>query len=1146
MDSVELARQVAAQLHANLVAWGADPWSPYALVIAEARRRGIDVEPTAAGAAILNGGRATFVAADKLIVHENIGSLFDQAFLVAHEIGHVELGDDPEADGPPEIDPARPAEPSPVGMDRVVDYGRRQRREVQMDLFARELLLPRGVARKLHVEDGMTASAIAGRLGGPFDVVAQQLFDALLLPTVPPTTTETVVERPLNPPQAVAAAHRGEAYLLEAGPGTGKTQTLVARVEGLLQDGVDPRRILLLTFSNKAAGEMAERIARKRPEAAAAMWIGTFHAFGLDIVRRFHVELGLPKDPRMMDRTEAVELLEEEFPRFRLAHYRNLYDPTQIIADMLAAISRAKDEVVDAAAYAALADAMAAKAEGDAEAREIAERAGEVARVYAAYETLKRSAHRVDFGDLVALPVQLLEREAAIRATLQAQYDHVLVDEYQDVNRSSVRLLRALKPDGRNLWMVGDAKQSIYRFRGASSFNMTRFGKEDFPGGIRGRLKRNYRSVPEVVAAFSTFAVTMRAGDADSGLDPERAANGYKPELRTVQRAEQQQVALADAIEELRSGGIGYRDQAVLCTGNEKLSTIGQDLERLGVPVLFLGSLFERAEVKDLLSLLSVLVDRRAMGLVRVGCWPDFTLSMNDVAAVFTHLRSVEQPPAAWLMTADAAPGVSESGRETLTKLAAALQGFDQTASPWAVLAALLLDRTRIAARLAASPDLADRTRGIAIWQFLNFVRVQPTGRGLPITRLLDRVRRLVRLGDDRDLRQLPAAAQHLDAVRLMTIHGAKGLEFGGVHIPGLNSDTIPRPPFVPPCPAPDGMIAGAVGSALEAFRAGHAEEQECLFYVALSRARDRLLLYAPTEKSNGHNRPLSSFLDRLGASLARRAIMTSRTLPLPPEAREVELVVKGRLRFGAPQIALYESCPRRFFYTHVLQVGGRRTATAFMRLHEAVRLVVELDIASTTPVPEPDFHAHMDAALDRQGLADHGYRAEFRDLALAMLRFFQSARAAATTETPVALSLDFGGEEIVVTPDEILVRPDGVRAVRRIRTGHLRSAESKDVGAAAFMLAVRQAYPGAVAELVHLSDGEARPLVLSDRELKGRRDKLARFLADIRAGRFPAEVSSRTCPNCPAFFICGPTPQGALQKTYGPPCPQAICRDAI
>lgn len=1131
MDGVELARQIAAELHARLVAAGTDPWSPYEFVVAEAKRRGFDVEPTAAGAAVLNGGRATFIAADALILHEDRGTPFEQAFLVAHEIGHAELGDDPDEPALT-IDPSRAAEPSPVGMDRVVDYGRRQRREIQMDLFAREFLLPRNVVRALHVNDGLTATTIASKLGAPFEVVAQQLFDALLLPAVPSVREEPHVERPPNDLQMKAAAHRGEAFLLQAGPGTGKTQTLIARVEGLLDDGVDPRRILLLTFSNKAAGEMAERIASKRPDAAVAMWIGTFHAFGLDIVRRFHAELSLPKDPRMMDRTEAVELLEEEFPRLRLQHYRNLYDPTQTISDMLVAISRAKDEVVDACAYAALADAMLANAR-DTESRETAERAGEVARVYTAYEQLKRNADCIDFGDLVAMPVRLLESNSAIRTTLQAQYDHVLVDEYQDVNRSSVRLLNALRPDGKNLWMVGDAKQSIYRFRGASSFNMSRFGKEDFPGGKRGRLKLNYRSAAEIVAGFSEFAINMKAGDPDSGLEAHRNGSGWKPELRTVQSAEQQQVALADAIEELRHQGCAYRDQAILCTSNDKLSRTGQDLERLGVPVLFLGSLFERPEVKDLLALLSILVDRRAMGLVRIACWPEFQTSFEDVAATFEYLRAASPTPGTWLQQIDSIPAVSDSGRQGLTKLAVALSGFDQTAPPWTVLATLLLDRTRIAAHLDLSEDLSDRTRGIAIWQLLNFIRVQPAGRGLPITRLLDRVRRLVRLADDRDLRQLPAAAQHLDAVRLMTIHGSKGLEFSSVHLPGLNKDTLPRSPQPPPCPAPDGMIAGTEGSPLEAHHASHAEEQECLFYVAQSRARDRLILYAPTQKSNGHNRPLSPFLDRLGHLLTRRTVIPARVLPEAPEDRNIELQVEGRLRFTAPQIALYESCPRRFFYTHVLQVGGQRTSTAFMHLHEAVRTVVDAVIASDTPVTEQDISDRIDAALVSQGLDNHGHRAEFRDLALVMLRFFLRSRAGAVAEPPVVLSLTFGGEEVFFQPDEVLVRPDGARAVRRIRTGHQREADAKDVGAAALVLAVQQTFPGAIAELVYLSDEQTHPLSLSERELKGRKEKLTSFMGKIRSGQFEAEASSRTCPNCPAFFICGPTPDGPLRKKF-------------
>lgn len=1141
MDAVELARQAAADLHLQAVGKGLDSWQPYAFVVGTALQlRGLDVERATPGAAVLNNARATFIAADRLILHENAGTPFEQAFLVAHEIGHEVLGDDPGGEQPPTIDPARSSEPSPVGMDRVVDYGRRQRREVQMDLFARELLLPRSVARRLHLERDMTASDIAKRLGAPFEVVAQQLFDALLLPPIPTEAAEDKAERPLNDLQAAAATHRGAPYLLEAGPGTGKTQTLSGRVESLLGAGTDPRRILLLTFSNKAAGEMAERIALKHRDAAAAMWIGTFHAFGLDLIRRFHVELRLPKDPRMMDRTEAVELLEEEFPRLGLVHYRDFYDPTQKIADILAAISRAKDEVVDAGEYLTLATAMHQKAtaaddgsETAVKAREAAERALEVARVYEAYEEIKRQQHRVDFGDLVLMPVQLLERNAAIRGHLQTQYDHVLVDEYQDVNRSSVRLLQALRGDGKNLWAVGDAKQSIYRFRGASSFNMARFGKEDFANGLRGRLKRNYRSITEVVNAFSAFAGGMKVGSADSALEADRGPSGQSPEIRTVNREPQQTVALADTIEEMRATGHRYSDQAVLCTGNEKLSDLGQALERLGVPVLFLGSLFERPEIKDLFALLSILTDRRAMGLVRVACWPEFNMTIADVAAVLDHLRSVDRSPGEWLQAPEAIVGLSEQGREAIAALADALRGFSQSASPWHVLSTLLLDRTRRAARIAPSADVADRTCGIAVWQLMNFIRVQPDGRGLPIVRLLDRVRRLVRLGDERDLRQLPSAAQGIDAVRLTTIHGAKGLEFEVVHVPGMNGDTLPRTPRPPACPPPDGMVTGGEGTALEIFNEGQREEQECLFYVALSRARDRLFIYAPTQKANGHRRPLSSFLDRLGVGVIRRHVTPARNLPAAPEAADIELTVDGELKFSAAQIALYESCPRRFFYTHILHIGGRRTATPFMQMHDALRTVVQAVIASEVLIRGEALEQIVDEALSVHGLRENGYFADYRAFAIVLIRYFASIRKGHTAEAPTELRLIVEGEHVVIPPDDVLLDSGGVRRLRRVRTGHRRSAENDDVGAAAFVLAAQEAFPGAIVELVHLSDRRVTPIELSPKQLKGRRDKLAQFLKAIRHGQFPAEASAWTCPGCPAFFICGATPGGLLQKKF-------------
>ena len=1132
MDAIELARQTATKLHCEATVKKVDPWKPYEFALAEAKRQDIDVEAVAKGASTLNGSRAIFRSEERLIVHEDVGSEFEKAFLVAHELGHASLGDDIENEAVREIDPARASELSPIGMDRVVDYSRRQRREVQMDLFAREFLLPRTVARELHLKQGMTASEIASKLGAPFDVVAQQLLDALLLPQVQERTPDVKPDRPLNRLQGEAVQYAGKAYLLEAGPGTGKTKTLTARVERLLDEGVDPRRILVLTFSNKAAGEMAERIARKRKEEAAAMWIGTFHGFGLDIIRRFHSELGLPNEPRLLERTEAVEMLEEEFARLDLHHYRNIHDPTYNIINILAGISRAKDEVVDAKRYAELAEKMLKKAVSG-EQIEGAQRALEVSKVYTTYEALKRKKECVDFGDLVLLPVQLLEGNTAIRAHLQAQYDHVLVDEYQDVNRSSVRLLTALRSENNNIWVVGDSKQSIYRFRGASSYNMNRFGRTDFKDGERGRLKLNYRSVDEIVKAFSSFAVGMKVGDKDSALEADRGPSGHSPLLRTFERAEQQPEILAEAIQEMHLPGYNYRDQAVLCTGNDKLSEIAHDLERLGVPVLFLGSLFERPEVKDLFAFLNLLTDRRAMGLIRIACLPDFEMSIADVSVILEHLREHQKPAGQWLQGQEKLDNLTPEGREALARLAETLRGFDQRSRPWETLARLLLDKTRMAANIANGTQVADRARGIAVWQLMNFVKTQPAS-DQAIASLINRVRRLVQLGDERDLRQLPACAQSIDAVRLMTIHGAKGLEFPVVHLPGLNADTLPKASRQPACPPPNEMVEGAEGSVEDALKAGHEAEQECLFYVALSRARDRLMLYAPTKKSNGTNRPISPFAKAIESQLAMSQIASRGPVEKDSEDEMVELTFDGKLSLDSHKMALYEKCPRRFLYTHILQIGGRRTETAFMQMHEAVRYVVKGVIAGEMLIgSKEDLDRGITKAFEETGLAAHGYATDYRALATQMLQFFVASRRGHTVEHPAPLRLSIGQDEMIVQPDDVLIDADGKRTLRSIRTGHKPADEEDDVGMAVFLTAVQKAFPGAVVELVYLADQTVEPLNLSPKKLVKRQDKLLGYLQSIRSGHFPYATSAHTCAKCPGFFVCGPTPSGPLRRTF-------------
>jgi superfamily I DNA/RNA helicase len=1136
MDTVELARQAAERLHLAGVAAGRDPWKSYDFARAEAARRSIDVEKLPKGDIRLRGARALYDPGSLTILHEDAGDDFVHAFLVSHEIGHVELGGAGEPSITMDADPTRSAESAPIGMDRVVDYSRRERREVQMDLFGREFLLPRSVARRLHVEGSVSASEIARRLAAPFAVVAQQLLDALLLPQVSadPGVRE---ERPLNKDQKDAAEHSGSPYLLEAGPGTGKTQTLVGRVEWLLSKNVSPEKILVLTFSNKAAGEMSDRIAAKNPKAAAAMWIGTFHAFGLDIVRRFHNRLKLPPNPRLMDRAEAIDLLADGFPRLRLVHYQNLWDPAFELRDILAAISRAKDEVVDAKHYAELAEAMRLAAGSDDGKKLVAEKAAEVAKVFKYYEDLKRENKCVDFGDLVDKPVRLLETDDEVRGQLSTKYEHVLVDEFQDVNRASVRLLKAICGSGKNLWVVGDIKQSIYRFRGASSVNVVRFGMDDFPGGKRGRLKVNYRSTEEIVTSFVGFAKQMKAADGtDVTLKADRGPSGVKPQYRSVGMAPEEVAAIADAIEEFRVAGIAYRDQALLCTGNERLARIGEGLESLGIPVLYLGSLFERDEIQELISLLSVLTDRRAMGVVRIGTMKEFAMSLADVAAVVAYLKQTEKEPLSWLDATDEIPELRPEGKGALKSVKRALDGFDAKSQPWIVTASVLLDRTTIAAEIAKSDAVAVRARGVAIWQFMNFVKSQPPSAGLPISRLLDRIRRLVLLSDERDLRELPAAAQGIDAVRLMTIHGSKGLEFKAVHIPGMNSDTIPRSPNqVRGCPPPDGLIEGVAGSGIEIMKAGHVEEQECLFFVALSRARDRLLLYSPTAKSNGTSRPRSAFVDKLGGSIDIVATHPARALPLPGDTVPIPMAFPKGIRLTDHKLALFQRCPRRFFYTHILEVGGRRSETAFMQMHVAVRSVVEwLTADPNASPPAGALDAKLAEAWDVQKLGSHGYSDDYKRIAKQLVAFFVETREGFKRSEKTELRLSIAGSEIFVRPDEILTGKDGKLRVRAVRTGHVTSKELEKVAAAVFTLAAQSAFPGCTVEFVHLSDGTVTPVPMKPKTLENRRKTAQEMLSDIAGGNFPKDESPMICPRCPAFFICGPVPPGKMQKEFG------------
>jgi DNA helicase-2/ATP-dependent DNA helicase PcrA len=711
----------------------------------------------------------------------------------------------------------------------------------------------------------------------------------------------------------------------------------------------------------------------------------------------------------------------------------------------------------------------------------------------------------------------------------------VLVDEYQDVNRASARLLRAVAGEGKRLWVVGDSRQSIYRFRGASSSNMAAFAL-DYPGAGVGQLGVNYRSTSEVVGGFVGFAPRMGASQDMLALClvADHGASGMHPQTRRFDTLDEEAAGIAAAIRELEATGVTLRDQAVLCRTNGRLNMIAAALEARGIPVLHLGSLFERDEVRDLLALMSLVVDPYGDGLARVGAMRRYDLSLQDVQIATQGLRQREGAALTKLAALAGETALSEAGTDTLTRLAADLAGFATNASPWDFLTTYLLDRTELLAGLATGDSVAARMRGVAIWQFLNFIRDRGVaGAGLPIQRSLDRIRQLVLLAEERDLRQIPAGALHMDAVRLMTVHGSKGLEFEAVHIPGLTVSSFPSSNRGQRCPPPDGMVEGTgnLTGAEEARRAQEHEEQ-CLFFVATSRARTHLRLYLARRQPNGTNRSPSPFLE----GFAAREIAQPATMPLPPDApRPTPIIVTRPADWPLTDSRLrsYEQCPRRFFYTHVLGLGSARKPTPFSRTHDCLYELIRW-LSAERVSGEPDELAaaqEFERIRTASGPTEHAYAADYLRLAGRLVSALVRSGAGRRFRAAEPLAIDFANGRVVVEPDEIAELPNGVVVLRRVRTGRKRSDEYDRLEYSLYLIAGERHFSGRFAvEAVHLTDERVEPVAVTTKKIANRQTTSDQILAGIAAGRFPPEIDTVTCPRCPHFFICAATPRGPLQ----------------
>ena len=631
---------------------------------------------------------------------------------------------------------------------------------------------------------------------------------------------------PLNPAQRAAVDHGAGPALVIAGAGSGKTRVLTSRVARLLERGVRPEAIVAFTFTNRAAREMRGRIEQAVGAVASRLWIGTFHATSVRLLRREAATLGLPAGFTIYDREDQESLLRD------IRRELGLDEAAYRLGVVLGRISDCKNALVGP---------------------EHAERAAmtpfdrNVAVVFARYQAALRRNGALDFDDLIAESVRLFTEHPEAGARWSRRFEHVLVDEYQDTNHAQFRLVQALAAAHGNLFVVGDDDQSIYGWRGADLANVLDF-ERGFPGAVTIRLEQNYRSTGNILKAANAVIANNQARKGKTlWCDREDGAllrfvlcADESAEARRVRRHLESRVRLGGKL----------ADCAVLYRTNAQSRALETELRHAGLAYEIVGgvSFYQRREVKDLLAWLRLLVNPAdTASFFRVWNTPRRGLGAVVQGQVESRVALGGTPASALASLRDegALRGAAKAGGADLLAVLGALEAARE--EPLGVLFGRLLERSGYLAHLEAvcdgEQDLSERRANVQELA-ASAAQFSEEGRGGLLEYLSE-----CSLMTDAD-----RVSEDADRVLMLTAHNAKGLEFKSVVVAGLEEGLMPH------------------ASSLES--TSELEEERRLFYVALTRAKDEVLLTAAAFRrrfDGAWGAQVSRFVDEIPPGLLER-----------------------------------------------------------------------------------------------------------------------------------------------------------------------------------------------------------------------------------------------------------------------------------
>jgi len=950
----------------------------------------------------------------------------------------------------------------------------------------------------------------------------------------------------LNTPQAAAVTHEAGPLLIIAGAGTGKTTVITRRIAHLIATRrARPSEILALTFTDKAAAEMAERVDTLVPYGYADVQISTFHAFGDHLIKENALELGLTPDFRVLTRAEQVIFLRDHLFEFPLKHYRPLGDPTRHLQAILTQFSRLKDEDVGPDEYLAHAEQLLAAAADD-EARLAAEQHLELARTYAQYQTVMARLGQVDFGDQIVEALRLFRTRAHVLRRYQERFKHILVDEFQDTNYAQFELVKLLAARHRNVAVVGDDDQAIFRFRGASMSNILDFDRT-YPDARQVVLQENRRS-PQAVLDAAYRLIQHNNPDrleVAQKIDKRLVSTvgvGEAPRHLAFDTVSSESDHVAELIKEERDRGRPYRDCAVLVRANHDADPFLRALNVRGIPWTFSGNagLYGRPEIRLLIAFLrSVAHPDDSVSLHYLASSDVYQVPIVDLTKCATYADRKHRWLFDVLRAVPAEVEVGEEGAGAVARLIADLQRYMELAREHPtgeVLYQFLVDSGLMTRYAKAPAELEQEVQNVSKF----FTRIKDAARVLKYDNVREFVNHLDALIDAGDDPAVAEADNETPAVHVLTVHKAKGLEWPIVFMVDCVQNKFPSTRRSDPVEIPPGLIKDTLPTG-----DFHEQEERRLFYVGMTRAKERLYLTSAEDMGGKRKWKVSQLvleaLD-LPKDAARpfraQAIEELRRLAPPPEAVGLGLAPvpdDEPLAVSHRQVDDYQTCPLKYQYIHILRIPLRQHHAVVYgsALHKAVEFYLRRRAAGNYTSLE-DFLVAFDNAWRNEGFLTREHEEQRKTAGIAALTLFYHEEEA-SGQKPTDVEREFGVsvglnrvrgrfDRVDETSDGLVIVDYKSSDVTDQKKADERARESLQLKIYALAQQEMTGRLPARVELRFLESGLTGRHKPTAEDLLEARAAIEEAARGIRQRQFEATPGYQTCRFCPYNQICPST----------------------